>query len=121
LLRSWESAAAEGLPIFLYGSDQAVLNSLRSRLLAYFPRLEIAGAEPSLFRRLEPREKELLVERIRASGAALAFIALGCPRQEVFAYEFRELLSMPLIAVGAAFPFHAGLLPQAPEWMQSHG
>jgi hypothetical protein len=28
---------------------------------------------------------------------------------------------MPLIAVGAAFPVHAGLLPQAPQWMQDRG
>jgi len=28
---------------------------------------------------------------------------------------------MPLIAVGAAFDFHAGLLPQAPKWMQDRG
>ena len=28
---------------------------------------------------------------------------------------------MPIIAVGAAFAFHAGLLPQAPHWMQEAG
>jgi UDP-N-acetyl-D-mannosaminuronic acid transferase (WecB/TagA/CpsF family) len=28
---------------------------------------------------------------------------------------------MPVLAVGAAFPFLAGLLPQAPSWMQDAG
>jgi UDP-N-acetyl-D-mannosaminuronic acid transferase (WecB/TagA/CpsF family) len=28
---------------------------------------------------------------------------------------------MPVLAVGAAFPFIAGSLPQAPGWMQSRG
>jgi UDP-N-acetyl-D-mannosaminuronic acid transferase (WecB/TagA/CpsF family) len=28
---------------------------------------------------------------------------------------------MPAIAVGAAFDFHAGTLPEAPGWMQSGG
>jgi UDP-N-acetyl-D-mannosaminuronic acid transferase (WecB/TagA/CpsF family) len=28
---------------------------------------------------------------------------------------------MPVLAVGAAFNFHAGLLPQAPTWMQRRG
>jgi hypothetical protein len=28
---------------------------------------------------------------------------------------------MPVLAVGAAFQFLAGLLPQAPEWMQNAG
>jgi hypothetical protein len=28
---------------------------------------------------------------------------------------------MPLLAVGAAFPFIAGMIPQAPAWMQDRG
>jgi UDP-N-acetyl-D-mannosaminuronic acid transferase (WecB/TagA/CpsF family) len=39
----------------------------------------------------------------------------------VFAYEIRKVLSTPVLAVGAAFPFLAGLLPQAPAWMQNAG
>ena len=49
------------------------------------------------------------------------FVGLGCPRQEVFAFEMRELLGMPLLAVGAAFAFHAGMLPQAPPAWQRRG
>ena len=33
----------------------------------------------------------------------------------------KDRVNMPLIAVGAAFAFHAGLLSQAPGWMQRHG
>ena len=33
----------------------------------------------------------------------------------------RDRLNIPLIAVGAAFAFHAGLLSQAPPWMQKRG
>jgi N-acetylglucosaminyldiphosphoundecaprenol N-acetyl-beta-D-mannosaminyltransferase len=62
-----------------------------------------------------------LVERIRNSGASIVFVGLGCPRQEIFAYEFRNALPMPLLAVGAAFPFLAGFVPQAPAWMQNAG
>src|SRR5262249_37839560 len=49
------------------------------------------------------------------------FVGLGCPRQEAFAYEFRESLGLPILAVGAAFPFIAEMLPQAPLWMQNAG
>jgi len=36
--------------------------------------------------------------------------------------RMRERLDVPmLIGVGAAFDFHAGLVPQAPQWMQSLG
>jgi UDP-N-acetyl-D-mannosaminuronic acid transferase (WecB/TagA/CpsF family) len=36
-------------------------------------------------------------------------------------YENRSILPMPLIAVGAAFDFHAGVLRRAPEFMQRGG
>lgn len=66
-------------------------------------------------------ERDQVSQQIRASGARLTFVGLGCPRQEVWAYEFRQSLKMPLLAVGAAFNFHAGLLPQAPHLMQRSG
>jgi exopolysaccharide biosynthesis WecB/TagA/CpsF family protein len=47
-------------------------------------------------------------------------VGLGCPRQEVFTYAMRPLLDMPLLAVGAAFDYHAGLLKNPPAWMQKY-
>ena len=120
-LKLCERAAAEGLPVFFYGSTDEILTALKQSLERRFPRLVVAGMEPSKFRRLLPAEKNELAERIRSSGARLAFVGLGCPRQEAFAYEFRESLAVPILAVGAAFPFLAGKIPQAPLWMQSNG
>lgn len=113
--------ASEGLSIYLYGSTQNVIQSLRKALARRFPELQIAGAEPSQFRSLTPDERNRLVERVHACGARLLLAGLGCPRQEIFAYEMRNLVSMPVLAIGAAFPFIAGALPQAPEWMQDRG
>jgi exopolysaccharide biosynthesis WecB/TagA/CpsF family protein len=120
-LRVCALAAEEGLPVFFYGSTSEIIDSLRKSLRNKFPGLAIAGMEPSKFRRLDREEKTELAVRIRASGAAIVFVGLGCPRQEAFAYEFREILRMPILAVGAAFPFIAGALPQAPGWMQNAG
>jgi exopolysaccharide biosynthesis WecB/TagA/CpsF family protein len=114
-------AAADGTPVYFYGSTPAIVASLRTNLERDFPGLAIAGMEPSKFRELAPSEKTELAERIRASGAAITFVGLGCPRQEAFAFEFRELLGMPTICVGAAFAFLAGAVPQAPAWMQNAG
>lgn len=114
-------AAADGIPVYFYGSTPEVLASLRQALEKMFPSLSVAGMEPSKFRRLTPGEKLELASRIRASGAAITFVGLGCPRQEVFAFEFRETLGMPILGVGAAFPFLAGKMLQAPSWMQAVG
>jgi N-acetylglucosaminyldiphosphoundecaprenol N-acetyl-beta-D-mannosaminyltransferase len=119
-LRVVDRAAAEGLPVYLYGSTQPTLDRLVPALERQFPAVKIAGAEPSKFRSAQPGEDAEIAERIKASGARLVLVGLGCPRQEVFAYAMRPLLDMPLLAVGAAFDYHAGLLKNPPPWMQRY-
>ena len=117
-LKVAEAFAEQGLKIYLYGSKPEVLANLVVNLQQRFPKLEIAGQEPSKFRKLSESERLEVAARIKASGADAVFLGLGCPRQEVWAYEYRELLDMPILAVGAAFDFFAGNLPQAPKLMQ---
>jgi N-acetylglucosaminyldiphosphoundecaprenol N-acetyl-beta-D-mannosaminyltransferase len=113
--------AAEGLPVYLYGSTTETLDRLVPKLTALLPALKIAGVEPSKFRSAQPGEAEEIAERIRASGARVVLVGLGCPRQEIFAYAMRPLIDAPLLAVGAAFDYHAGQLRKPPEWMQRRG
>ena len=120
-LRVLERAAAEGLPVYLYGSTDDTLDRLVPRLQELYPALKIAGREPSKFRAARPGEDAEIAGRIVDSGARLVLVGLGCPRQEVFAYAMRPLLPMPLLAVGAAFDYHAGQLRKPPEWMQKRG
>jgi N-acetylglucosaminyldiphosphoundecaprenol N-acetyl-beta-D-mannosaminyltransferase len=119
--KTCERMAREGMPVFLYGGTDELLDALSRRLQDAMPDLRIAGRRASRFRCLSNEERDQLVEEIRDSGAAITLVGLGCPRQEVWAFEFRERLSMPLLAVGAAFSFHAGRLSQAPDWMQHRG
>ena len=120
-LKVAESLAKEGLSVYLYGSKKATLTKFADNLRQLYPGFKIAGMEESKFRRLSESERLELVERIKASGANAVFLGLGCPRQETWAYEYRDLLKLPILAVGAAFDFHAGTLPQAPKWMQDAG
>jgi len=120
-LYTCERAAEEGLSIYLYGSRPEVLQAFTDNLRSRYPKLQIAGSQPSRFRTVSAEEKQEIVRQIHESGADIAFVGLGCPRQEVWAYEYRDALSMPLLAVGAAFDFHAGLLPQAPKTLQNLG
>ena len=115
-----ERAAAEGLPVYLYGSTEPTLERLVPALERMFPALKIAGVEASKFRTSHDGEPAEIAERIKASGARVVLVGLGCPRQEVFTYAMRPLLDMPLLAVGAAFDYHAGLLKNPPAWMQKY-
>ena len=120
-LKVIERMAAEGLPVYLYGSTQEVLDKLIAQLTTAYPGIKIAGSEPSKFRAVEPGEPEQIADRIKRSGARLVLVGLGCPRQEIFTHAMRPLLPMPLMAVGAAFDYHAGGLRKPPPWMQRNG
>lgn len=120
-VRVLERCEARGLPVYLYGSTSATLERLVLALSARFPGLLLVGAEPSRFREAGPEELATIAETIRGSGAKVVLVGLGCPRQEVLAHALRPLVEAPLLAVGAAFDYHAGLLRKPPPWMQQAG
>jgi N-acetylglucosaminyldiphosphoundecaprenol N-acetyl-beta-D-mannosaminyltransferase len=116
-----KEAALQGIPVYFYGSNRRVLDQLCARLREICPGLKIAGTHPSEFRHLSAEEQTLAADRIRSSGAQILFVGLGCPRQEVFTYEMSKHLTMPMLAVGAAFDYHAGLLQEPPAVLQRAG
>jgi len=115
-----ERCAADGMPVYLYGSTEETLDKLVAELHTMFPALKIAGTEASKFRSAAEGEDRRIADRVRSSGARVLLVGLGCPRQEVFAFAMRPLLDMPIMAVGAAFDYHAGLLRKPPAWMQRY-
>ena len=121
MLKVCPEAALQGSPVYFYGCSQKVLDQLCVRLPQLCPGLEIAGVQPSEFRQLSEEEQKLAADRIRTSGARILFVGLGCPRQEVFTYEMSMQLSMPMLAVGAAFDYHAGVLQEPPAVLQRYG
>lgn len=121
MLNVCERAADEGLSIYLLGTTDEILADLQVGLLRRFPKLKIAGMTPSKFRKVDSEEFGEICRDIRDSGAQIVFVGLGCPRQEVFAYEAGPLLNMPVLAVGAAFEYHAGHREEPPMWIQRYG
>jgi N-acetylglucosaminyldiphosphoundecaprenol N-acetyl-beta-D-mannosaminyltransferase len=117
-------AAREQIPIYLYGGrhDDTARELLITRLTERFPGLPIVGASSPPFRPLSPAEDEHELGLIEASGAAVVWVGTGQPLQEQWMHRVRPRLSAPLlVGVGAAFDFHAGLVSQAPPWMQRNG
>jgi exopolysaccharide biosynthesis WecB/TagA/CpsF family protein len=120
-LRVLERAAADGIPVYFYGSTPEVLERLVESTSTRFAGLKVAGSEPSRFAPASPSELDEIAARIRGSGARIVFVGLGCPRQEVFVSAMRERLGLPALAVGAAFDYHAGLQTEPPAWVQRAG
>ena len=122
MLKVCAQAEKLGHRIFLYGGTQDSLLSLDRALHTQFPKLEIAGAIAPPFRQLTEEEDECYVRQILASGAEIVFIGIGMPKQEQWMENHRSRLPETVIlAVGAAFDFHAGWTKQAPLWMQRAG
>src|SRR5215218_6162028 len=121
MLRVCEEAAQTGDGIYLYGSRPDVLDRLRRNLVERFPGLRISGFRSPPFRPTTPEEDADDVRDIQESGARILFVGLGCPLQDHWAFEHRERLPLPMLCVGAAFDFHAGMVRQAPPWMQRRG
>ncbi len=116
--------ATQGEPwrhLFIGGTDE-LLAALGGKLLAQFPRLQIAGSYAPPFGEWGPGEDAKTIERIRKAGAQFVWIGLGCPKQERWLARHKAALpSAVYSAVGAAFAFHAGRVAQAPLWVQGVG
>jgi N-acetylglucosaminyldiphosphoundecaprenol N-acetyl-beta-D-mannosaminyltransferase len=115
-------AAERGWSSFLYGGKDGVPELLARKLAERIPGVEIAGTYSPPFRPLTEAEDAEIVDRINDSGAQLVWVGLSTPKQERWMAAHRDRLNAPaLFGVGAAFDFHAGLVPQAPSWMQRNG
>ena len=121
--RACAHAANTGQRFYLYGGrNQGALVQLALNLRQNHPGVKIVGGYSPPHRPLTSEEREAVVEEINRSRADVVWVGIGVPKQEKWMMEMRPLLDAPLlVGVGAAFDFHAGLVPQAPAWMQRAG
>tara|TARA_B100000927_G_scaffold218205_1_gene178359 strand:- start:2445 stop:3305 length:861 start_codon:yes stop_codon:yes gene_type:complete len=118
---------------FFYGGGEGVADLLKEKLEKKFPGIEIVGTYTPPFRPLTNDEEIEVRNLINISGAHCVWVGLSTPKQEKFMSGFLNRfganesgdssLKGPKVffGVGAAFDFHAGLIPQAPNWMQQSG
>ena len=118
-----ERAARTGSRFYLYGGrDDAALARLTRELRLRHPGLQIVGGYAPPFRPLTADEEEAVAADINRSRADVVWVGIGVPKQEKWMARMRSRLDAPvLVGVGAAFDFHAGLIPQAPAWLQRWG
>ena len=57
---------------------------------------------------------------IKKTDPELIFIGIGSPKQHFVAYNLLKV-NKPIVAVGAAFSFVSGRIPQAPSWVGKLG
>ena len=110
-------AAKTRVPVALLGSTDATLASAAAALQAHLPGLEIACriAPPMGF---DPAgsDADVCIAELRTSGAGLCFVALGAPKQEIFAARAsRALPDVGFLSIGAGLDFLSGRQRRAPR------
>jgi N-acetylglucosaminyldiphosphoundecaprenol N-acetyl-beta-D-mannosaminyltransferase len=123
MARACARAAASGQRFYLYGGrNQGALVQLTLNLRQRYPGIRIVGGYSPPHRPLTEEEKAAVVAEINDARPDVVWVGIGVPKQEKWMAALRPNLDAPvLIGVGAAFDFHAGLVPQAPRWVQRAG
>lgn len=114
-------ASARSLNVYLYGSTVETLASFSAFIKENYPGINLCGIHPDRFRDATPEEDRADIEKINQAQSHIVLVGRGCPRQEVWVADHLEKINAAMLAVGAAFDFHAGTLKQAPKLMQDNG
>ncbi|WKN40694.1 WecB/TagA/CpsF family glycosyltransferase [Tunicatimonas pelagia] len=113
-----KKANAKELGIFLYGGNtEETLDKFANFIRNTYPNVTICGQ----YREEKADGNTLSADTINNSGAHIVLVGRGCPRQEIWVANQLDKVNAVMMAVGAAFSFHAGTVKQAPAWMQAAG
>lgn len=111
-------SAERGYSVYLLGAKDEVVAETARRVQRQYPGLKLAGYHHGYFW----DDEEATVERIRASGAQLLFVAITSPKKENFINRWRDQLGVSFVmGVGGTFDVVAGKVKRAPLWMQKYG
>jgi exopolysaccharide biosynthesis WecB/TagA/CpsF family protein len=112
-------AAEKGISIYLLGAKSGVADAVVKNMQAQYPSLKFAGTRDGF---IKPSEMPGVIEAINASGAGILLVAMGAPRQELWALRHRNELKVPVtIGVGGLFDFFSGNISRAPLWLRKAG
>lgn len=117
------AAAVARIPVHFFGTSDAVLETAVARLKQEIPELIVAGREapPMGFDPRGDAAREA-ARRIADSGAGICFVALGAPKQELFADTAAQATDgVVWLGIGAALDFIAGHHTRAPRILQVSG
>jgi N-acetylglucosaminyldiphosphoundecaprenol N-acetyl-beta-D-mannosaminyltransferase len=117
------AAAVEGRSVYFMGGEPRVAQAATDRLCRTYSGLKVAGVCcPPYGFESDELLSDRLVDEINASGAEILFLGVGAPKQEKWGYrQLNALRTGPVLCVGAAFAFAAGLVPRAPPLVQRAG
>lgn len=101
--------------IYLLGTSDENLNSCVVNLMAKHPKLNIIGFRDGFFDLENPSD---ILDEIKEKRPYAIFVAMGCPRQELFITKYMDSLPCKVfMGVGGSFDVIAEKVNRAPRWM----
>lgn len=116
--RIFDESKNKEIKHYFYGTTQETLDSLIETIEKVYPWVNVVGYEPSVFRVMAKEEEIALAERINSTNPDFVWVALGAPRQEEFCMRNEGVINGLMVGVGGAFNVVAGVIDEAPRWMQ---
>lgn len=112
-----ERCAKLGKSVYLLGAKPGVAEQAAENLKNRFPGLVIAGTHDGYFKEDAP-----IAAEIKASGADMALVCLGAPKQELWMQRNAPRLRVGLMAgLGGSLDVFAGNVKRAPKFFQKLG
>ena len=116
-----ELARDKSVPVAFFGATEASLGAAAQAMRAMVPGIDIVltlappmGFDPT------GETADQAIEQIRESGARLVFLALGAPKQEIFAAgAAAQLPETGFLSIGAGLDFISGAQVRAPKWVRA--
>ncbi len=113
-----EACARMGLKVYFFGAKPGVAAEAAVKMQERYPALQVAGSHDGYFKE---EESESIALEIRQSGAALVFVCLGAPKQELWMQKYGEKTGAKLLlGLGGSLNVFAGVAKRAPQFFCDH-
>lgn len=117
-----DKGRAAGLRHCMVGSTDQTLELLDAWARNTHPGAEIIGSYAPPFAPVTDQLIDGISERIEAWNPQIVWLGLGTPKQDIVAQQLSvRHPNLTIASVGAAFDFKAGVVSEAPSWVQRAG
>jgi len=113
-----EHAARRGIPVAFFGADRATMDALVAKAAVEHPDLRIVEVVAPGMETLPFSDNDSYVRKLSGCGAGMVFVALGCPKQELWMHRHAREIPAVMLGVGNAMRTWVGLEKRAPVWMR---
>lgn len=114
----WGLANRKGWRVLYVGGAEGVAQAAAARLQGLYPGAEIEGLSGYFDVTPGSLGNQAVLGAIRTFSPDVLFVGMGMPRQEIWiADNIGHLPPCPILPVGAAFDYEAGVQKAAPRWM----